>query len=49
MNSDDLHAGHESIINIDLVKILDEITYGIVNHSSVPILILFLVNLVGIH
>lgn len=30
----DLHARHESIVEIDLVKILDEIAYHIVNRSS---------------
>lgn len=33
MNIDDLHAGHESIVNIDLVKVLDEIAYNVINHN----------------
>jgi hypothetical protein len=32
----DLHAGHESIVEVDLVKIFDEIAYDIVNRSSLP-------------
>jgi hypothetical protein len=36
MNIDDLHAGHESIVEINLIKIFDEITYDIVNYNSLP-------------